>query len=331
MTTLSLNEARNKRKTIKSSATRIRSFIETADSTKFDLTERMKKLSILWNQYDEVQTRIEALDYENPDDKDENVLHKQHTDERASFENPYFNLVLRYESTLHSIEVREGHENAEVQNSGTEPQPRNNYMVSQLRLSKIELPSFSGKVEDWYSFYDTFEKLINANSGLSAIQKFHYLRSSLKCEAAEVIKAFEITTENYREAWELLIERYDNRRRIVQGHVKALFVLPSMTKENHSQLRILLDGVCKHLRALKALERPTDSWDDLIVHLITSKLDSITKKEWETSRLDSLVPTFKQLKDFLLQRCLALEAIASKSVNATSSIVSDHLKNQKRL
>lgn len=64
---------------------------------------------------------------------------------------------------------------------------------------------------------------------------------------AEVIKAFEITTENYMEAWELLIEQYDNRRRIVQGHIKSFFELPSMLKENHTQLRALLNSVCKHL------------------------------------------------------------------------------------
>lgn len=51
-----------------------------------------------------------------------------------------------------------------------------------------------------------------------------------------------------------------------------------MHKENYSQLRALLDDVCKYLRALKALERPVDLWDDLVIHLILSKLDITTKK-----------------------------------------------------
>lgn len=133
------------------------------------------------------------------------------------------------------------------------------------------------------------------------------------------------------EAWELLIERYDNRRCIVQDHIKSFFELSSMPKENHTQLRVLLDGVCKHLRALKALERPDDAWNDLVIHLVISKLDMTIKKEWETSRTDSSIPTFKQLKDFLLQRCLALEAIASKStisISAGNNVASHKSKRQ---
>ncbi|GAB1860475.1 hypothetical protein CAJAP_01554 [Camponotus japonicus] len=318
MSTLSATEARNKRRTIKATATRLKHFLDSSDPnqlSRFDLTERIKKWSILWDQYDEIQSRIEALDFANIDDSDDTSnLHKQHNDERATFELPYFNLVSRFETALHELDLRENQDNIRPQNSI--PQSRNNLVSSQIRLPKIELPSFPGNCEDWYTFYDTFEKLINANPGLSEIQKFHYLRSSLGDEAAEVIKAFEITTENYIEAWELLIERYDNRRRIVQGHIKSFFELPSMLKENHTELHALLDGVCKHLRALKALERPVDAWDDLVIHLVISKLDMTTKKEWETSRTDSSIPTFKQLKDFLLQRCLALEAIASKSTTS---------------
>lgn len=129
---------------------------------------------------------------------------------------------------------------------------------------------------------------------------------------------------------------------IVRSHVKSLFDLPSMAKESHLQLRTLLDGVCKHLRALKALERPVDSWDDLGISSsfqIGPQEGITTKKEWETSRSDSSVPNFKQLKDFLLQRCLVLNVIASKSINSLSkssntiSIDDKHIffQNSKRM
>lgn len=79
----------------------------------------------------------------------------------------------------------------------------------------------------------------------------------------DIIKSIDITAENYVEAWESLIERYNNRRRIIQDHVKQLVELPYITRENHVQLRNLLSNVLKHLRALKTLERPVDTWDDL--------------------------------------------------------------------
>ncbi|XP_011858081.1 PREDICTED: uncharacterized protein LOC105555666 [Vollenhovia emeryi] len=318
MATLSATEAKGKRTAIKAMATRIRHFIEQADTaqlSRFDLSERKKRLSELWEQYVEVQSRIEALDLAKPGDRTEDVLTKLHADERASFETPYFNLMSRLESVSLEIERREAQTIARPQNSST--QSRNNPVSTQLRLPKIELPSFSGEYEDWYSFYDTFEKLINANPDLPAIQKFHYLKSAVHGPAAELLKSFEITTEHYSEAWGLLVERYDNRRHIVYSHIKSLFELPVMSKENHTQMRALLDGIGKHLRALKAMDRPVDTWDDLIIHLIQSKLDIVTKREWETSRSGSTIPTLKELKEFLLQRCLALESITSKSDNTS--------------
>jgi len=60
-----------------------------------------------------------------------------------------------------------------------------------------------------------------------------------------------------------------------------MFDAPTLTKENHGHLRELLDTMLKHFRALKALKRPTETWDDLIIHIITSKLDPTTGKAWE--------------------------------------------------
>lgn len=115
-----------------------------------------------------------------------------------------------------------------------------------MRLPKIDLPVFSGSYEDWYSYYDTFGKLIHANDNLTTIEKFHYLRSSLKDKAAEVIKSIETTTDNYEEAWAAVKERFDNKRWIVQRHIRSIFEAPAITKENHTTLRELLDTILKH-------------------------------------------------------------------------------------
>ncbi|KAG5316089.1 RTXE polymerase, partial [Pseudoatta argentina] len=104
--------------------------------------------------------------------------------------------------------------------------------------------------------------------------------------------------------------RFDNLRWIVQKHVRALFEVPAVRKENHSMTRELLDTVLKHLRVLKALGRPTNYWDDLIIHLIICKLDVVTSKA---------------LIEFLTLRCQALESVHSKfHNNVTSNITSKH-------
>lgn len=98
-------------------------------------------------------------------------------------------------------------------------------------------------------------------------------------EAANILHSLEISEENYNCAWDMLNDRYDNQRIIIQKHIRAIYDLPDMTKESYSGLRQIVDGVSKHIRALTALNRPTDSWDDLLVFTISGKIDSTTSKE----------------------------------------------------
>jgi len=71
---------------------------------------------------------------------------------------------------------------------------------TRIRLHKIDLSVFSNSYEDWYFYQDTFEKLIHLNEDLTKIEKFHYLRSSLKDKIAEIIHSIDITTDNYQDA-----------------------------------------------------------------------------------------------------------------------------------
>jgi hypothetical protein len=68
--------------------------------------------------------------------------------------------------------------------------------------------------------------------------------------------------------------------------------------------------------------RPTHSWDDLLIQLISSKFDVNTTTAWE-SILTKEPPTVKELTTFLTQRCQTLESIEvnsfSKSANQKSS------------
>lgn len=97
---------------------------------------------------------------------------------------------------------------------------------SQVKLPRIELPTFNGKYEDWHSFFDMFNSLIHSNREISDTQKFHYLRSSLKGDAAEIVSSLEISGSNYADAWTRLKERYDSKRLIVQkSYTLELFLI----------------------------------------------------------------------------------------------------------
>jgi len=110
-------------------------------------------------------------------------------------------------------------------------------------------------------------------------------------DTSAVISSLELSDANYDVVWSILREQYDNKRVIVQTHISAVFDLPIMTRENAVKLRRLSDNATKHLHALQALKRLTMHWDDLLVHLLTLKLDSLTLREWRTSLAGNELPS----------------------------------------
>ena len=52
--------------------------------------------------------------------------------------------------------------------------------ASQIRLSKLTLPTFGGNILELPTFWDSFESSIHLNSALPDIQKFPYLKSLIQ-------------------------------------------------------------------------------------------------------------------------------------------------------
>lgn len=151
---------------------------------------------------------------------------------------------------------------------------------SHVKLPIIKLPTFTGNIEEWKRYADTFKCLIH-ESELSDVQKHQYLVGSLSGPAAKVIESVEISEQNYKVAWELLKRRYEDEEAIRKRHVQCLFELPRMHRESASAIRELVDHIQKHLRVLRSMELPTDAWGELIIHMIETNLDSGTRRRWE--------------------------------------------------
>lgn len=121
--------------------------------------------------------------------------------------------------------------------------------------------------------------MIHSNNSLSNVEKFYYLKSCLKGEAAGIIHSIEVTDLNYETAFKLVCERYENKKFIIQSRVKNLFELPLVGKNTLSDLRNLADNIQRNLRALKSLNEPVESWDTLLLYIFGNKLDVYSKRE----------------------------------------------------
>ena len=141
------------------------------------------------------------------------------------------------------------------------------------------------------------------------MQKLHYLIASLKNEAKDLISNLQITNENFLVAWQLVTQRYNNKRLIAMMHAKHLCQMPQVKRADASSLRHLINHVSSHMNALQALSLDVPVLDLVLNHLMLATVDD-TQKEWElftTTRADT--PTLSELISFLESRCRALELI----------------------
>jgi len=179
-----------------------------------------------------------------------------------------------------------------------------------VKLPSIQLPTYDGTISTWLHFRDTFESVIIQNNTLSNVQRFHYLLSSLKGEAKQLIANLQISHDNFVVAWDLVTQRYNNIKLIAMTHVKQLFHLPFVRRNDATSLHQLINHVSSNINAIQALALNTSMQDWLLNHLLLSVLYSETHKEWELQTATQQdIPTTSAATDFLEARCKALELL----------------------
>ncbi|XP_058816608.1 uncharacterized protein LOC131679875 [Topomyia yanbarensis] len=178
-----------------------------------------------------------------------------------------------------------------------------------LRLPSISVPEFNGDIDKWYSFYDTFRSLIHNNPELSDIQKFHYFKASLKGTAAKLIDDITLCADNYTVALKIITDRFEHPKVLIKSHLNALFAIQKVQTESAQSLSNLLDDFQKNIGVLNKLGEPTSDWSSLLVHMLTSRLDPATKREWERTTDPKSMPKFEELVYFLQNHILQLQSL----------------------
>ncbi|KAK9510615.1 hypothetical protein O3M35_005360 [Rhynocoris fuscipes] len=218
----------NKRGQLKAQLSRFEKFINTVEEDNFDqLKIRFQKIENTIDIFDEVQAEIEYLSGE----IDEEDL------ERETFENKYFSLVTKAKRLLKQS-VKKSSSSSNKSSASAAATPSVNHIDSPIlvtndnntvKLPKISLPEFSGNYEDFRSFKETFNSLIDNRPDLDQIKKFLYLRSCLKKDAFQVIEELETAADSYQIAWDLLNKRFENKK---LGHMEEIDSSQSTDKFN---------------------------------------------------------------------------------------------------
>ena len=122
-----------------------------------------------------------------------------------------------------------------------------------VKLPKLELKRFSGRIAEWQEFWDGFRSAIHEDESLAKVDKFKYLRNYLEEPARSVVTGFSLTDANYDSAVELLRKRYAKPSVIKRAHLNDIINLaPVFSEKNVTRLRVLHDQIETHFRAMEA-------------------------------------------------------------------------------
>ncbi|CAI6373964.1 unnamed protein product [Macrosiphum euphorbiae] len=259
---------------------------------------RLEEINEFSEKFEEYQAELEMLD-EKKDSEWINV--------RRSFRNRLCDVKAALLKIIDDHVIHPDNVSSPSMSSARSQQHLNTF--NSMRYPPCALPTFSGDWQQWSSFIDTFNSMFhNEHSNLPLVQRFHYLRSCLAGQASDVIKSIPTTAEHFQYAYDLLVNRYENKSAIIQSHIRSLLETPKVVSPSCSELQKLHHHVTSNINALKSLQQPVEQWDAWLVTLLCSKMDSATVGEWYLQYKSKDLPSYVAVEQFLANRITAYEA-----------------------
>ncbi|XP_065093726.1 uncharacterized protein LOC135714322 [Ochlerotatus camptorhynchus] len=172
------------------------------------------------------------------------------------------------------------------------------------------IPTFDGRYESWKKFKIMFRDAVDRTNEAPRIKLYH-LEKALVGDAAGLIDVKTISDGNYDHAWQLLNERFEDKRRMIDIHIAGLLGVTKLSKVDFSELRALVETISGHVENLKFLNQEfTGISEPIVVHLIARVLDTTTKKLWESTIRRVRVDPVEEL----MQKFWEVESVSPETV-----------------
>ncbi|XP_055588962.1 uncharacterized protein LOC129741272 [Uranotaenia lowii] len=294
-----LRGLKNRKRSITTSFAGIVNFVNEFQQERdaVEVPVRLENFVELWKEFNAVQQELEIME----DSGDDKTL-QEYLKERTDFERNYY----RIKGTL-LLYAKPSPELHDTTRRSAEPSHQMN-----IKLPDVKIPIFNGNFDNWLNFHDLFVSLIHSSTSLSTIQKIYYLRSSLAGEALKIIQTIPISNDQYQVAWNMLVDHFQNPRRLKRTYVQSLFEFPCLKRESPAELHTLIEGFEANVKILKQLGEATEHWDALLIHLLSVRLDPITRRDWEEYAENENIDQFPKLVEFLQRRVNVLQTVSTK-------------------
>ena len=114
-----------------------------------------------------------------------------------------------------------------------------------VKLPKIDLEKFGGTLKGGF-LGGSFDSVINQND-LSSVDKFNYLKTLLTGDALSAISGLSPSNENYKNAIEILTERFVKKVIVISSHMEAILKMQALSDgDSTKKLRRVVDKIETH-------------------------------------------------------------------------------------
>lgn len=188
----------------------------------------------------------------------------------------------------------------------TDPESLNNSITAsdnrpKFKMAPMRITPFSGELADWIEFKATCDTILD--SGFPEVQRLQYLKDALFGEARSLVSHILPGQGAFNRAMQLLKDRYDNQRSIINAHLKRFYTIPCIETPSAESFRSMLNALNGLVAALKCYDIETSSWDAIIIFHISQRFDKLTLTQWE-DKLDGkrTIPKLQTLLEFIQVR-----------------------------
>lgn len=105
-----------------------------------------------------------------------------------------------------------------------------------------------------------------------------------------------MSNETYQKASNILKDRYEKPRLIIEAHVRAYLKLDNVNRNNIGES---INNITKTIRSLEAINHSPTGGDTLLIQILLNKLDKTLRKVWQKKSINVELPTIKEFLEFL--------------------------------
>lgn len=281
---------------------------EFHNKNEIQLKNQLDYLMEQWIIFSDNNNQLRAMAI---DDADEEQQHAQLFNElEPMYLEAKSTLEVRYNQLMYGNAMMHDNDQQNMQQFQNQQQPQQ--IVVKIDQPKREVENtwgeFNGNFTKWRGFCDLFTDRVHNDNALSNAHKFRLLKSSLKGTAAAALGDWELSDDNYLEAWNRLKELYEQTYLTGKQLIYRLNALPRLEKATGNGIQKLSNIGNEVFRQLRALQYPVDNLDFIFIFIMHEKLDDETGIKWNLDRNNDF-PTLPEFTLFLDRQARALATV----------------------